>query len=53
MHEALVGPGGKRMRALGRHGGFRGHAGVADAVGAGHGGQFEAVGHVAGRPTSL
>jgi hypothetical protein len=49
MHEALVGTGRKRMRALGRDGGFGGHAGVADAVGAGHGGQFEPLGHVAGQ----
>ena len=35
------------MRALGGHGGLRGHAGVANAMRAGHGGQVEARRHVA------
>jgi hypothetical protein len=53
VHEALVGPGGKRMRALGRHGGFGGHAGMADAMGARHGRQAKAVRDIAGQPHFL
>ena len=53
MHEALVGAGGERVRAHGGDGGFRGHAGVADAVGAGHLRELEAGGDVLGQADFL
>ena len=41
MHEALVGPGGEGVRAVGRDRGFGRHPGVSDPVGAGHGVEAE------------
>jgi hypothetical protein len=49
VHEALVGSGGEGVRPGGGDGRFRRHAGVADAVGAGHVGDPEAGGHVLGQ----
>ena len=48
MHEALVGPGGERMCAVGRDCGFGRHAGVSDRVRSGHRVEAEAFGNAIG-----
>ena len=46
MHQALVRTGRERVRAIGRHRAFGGHAGMADAVGAAHARKVEAPRHI-------